>query len=51
MGLCRTCMNEIQKGKDGFVSIRDRIKYRKERAGQIKRYKMKIGSLAKVRRG
>lgn len=45
MGMCRTCMNKIQKGDDKFVSIPDRIKYRKQRTGKIKRFTIKIPSL------
>jgi len=44
-------MNKLQKGDENFVSVQDRIKYRKERAGKVKRIKMKIGSLRGVKLG
>ena len=37
--MCSTCEKEVN------ISALDRIKYRKERTGKVKRIKMKIGKL------
>ena len=42
--MCSQCLKETN------VSARDRIKYRKERTGKVKRLKMKIGMLKGVSR-
>lgn len=43
--MCSQCQKEVT------VSALDRIKYRKERTGKVKRIKMKIGMLRGVKRG
>ena len=40
--MCSDCQKEVN------MSARDRIKYRKERTGKVKRLKMKIGMLKGV---
>lgn len=45
LGMCQTCENKVLKGDKNFVSIQDRIKYRKQREGQVKRYKFKLPML------
>ena len=42
--MCSKCRKEVQ------ASASDRIKYRKERTGKVKRIKMKIGKLRNVKR-
>ena len=43
--MCSGCQKEVN------LSARDRIKYRKERTGKVKRIKMKIGMLRGISRG
>ncbi|OFW61319.1 MAG: hypothetical protein A2W01_11230 [Candidatus Solincola sediminis] len=42
--MCSTCEKLV------CVSVADRIKYRKERTGLVKRYRIKIGKLKGVKR-
>ena len=42
--MCSKCRKEVQ------TSAADRIKYRKERTGKVKRLKMKVGILRGVKR-
>jgi MinD superfamily P-loop ATPase len=45
MKMCSSCQKAVN------ISAIDRIKYRKERTGKVKRIKMKIGMLRGISRG
>jgi hypothetical protein len=45
MKMCSACQKAVN------ISAADRIKYRKERTGKVKRIKMKIGKLRGISRG